>query len=260
MRRSVPRLWAGLQGLYLHPRSERIALCGARAVPLSWNLSGGWAAAATVQHFVFCPPAAQTALLNLRGFRGGGAAAAALGVVDKLHEEAAVILPADGRSSRHFWEVLEFSPDGGVVETWKTPDVLGLVGTRRASRCAREGVHNRRRWAAPMVISARPIGAVGQGRRARASPPARVHRFVALPPQHPRDVYLFASDVGQGQRAMLAARSGAILFRTDVCKAAVYSDRAVLFPCRWVFGVGWGAVAAVRADARHRRFGLCSSQ
>jgi hypothetical protein len=56
------------------------------------------------------------------------------------------------------------------------------------------------------------------------------------PPQHPRDVYLFASDVGQGQRAMLAARSGAILFRTDVCKAAVYADKAVLFPCRWVGG------------------------
>lgn len=32
--------------------------------------------------------------------------------------------------------------------------------------------------------------------------------------QHPRDVYLFASDVGLGQRAMLAARGGAILFRT----------------------------------------------
>lgn len=34
---------------------------------------------------------------------------------------------------------------------------------------------------------------------------------------HPRDVYLFASDVGVGQRAMLAPRSSAILLRTDVC-------------------------------------------
>lgn len=36
----------------------------------------------------------------------------------------------------------------------------------------------------------------------------------SIPTQHPRDVYLFASDVGLGQRAMLAARGGAILFRT----------------------------------------------
>ncbi|EFN55977.1 hypothetical protein CHLNCDRAFT_145324 [Chlorella variabilis] len=117
-------------------------------------------------------------LISLRGFRTSSLrphAAAALGVVDKLHDEAAVILPADGRGSRHFWEVLEFRPDTTVLETWKTPDVLGL---------------------------------------------------------HPRDVYLFASDVGMGQRAMLAARSSAILFRTDVCKAVVYGDRAVLFPSR----------------------------
>ncbi|KAL4424906.1 hypothetical protein ABPG77_002129, partial [Micractinium sp. CCAP 211/92] len=98
----------------------------------------------------------------------------ALGVVEKLHDELPVVLPADGRS-RHFWEVLEFRPDNTVLETWKTPDVLGL---------------------------------------------------------HPRDVYLFASDVGIGQRAMLAARGGAILLRTDVCKAVIYHDRAVLFPCR----------------------------
>lgn len=31
---------------------------------------------------------------------------------------------------------------------------------------------------------------------------------------------------------MLAARSGAILFRTDVCKAVIYFDKAVLFPAR----------------------------
>ena len=122
-----------------------------------------------------------------------------------------------------------------VVETWKTPDVLGL---------------------------------------------------------HPRDVYLFASDVGIGQRAMLAARSGwvlglggpptcrllrvsvpacppagwpvhraclpayptrsAILFRTDVCKGVVYGDKAVLFPCRqaspFYLARGKGGVLAA-ADA-----------
>ena len=60
---------------------------------------------------------------------------------------------------------------------------------------------------------------------------------------HPRDVYLFASDVGVGQRATLAARSGAILMRTDVCKAIVYHDRAVLFPAR--------SAAAQRSVAQH---------
>lgn len=82
---------------------------------------------------------------------------------------------AHGMPTLACMQVLEFRPDTTVLETWKTPDVLGL---------------------------------------------------------HPRDVYLFASDVGMGQRAMLAARSSAILFRTDVCKAVVYGDRAVLFPSR----------------------------
>lgn len=119
------------------------------------------------------PVAAAQQLVSLRCFRTSSLQAV-LGVVDKLHEELPVVLPSEGHS-RHFWEVLEFRPDTSVVETWKTPDVLGL---------------------------------------------------------HPRDVYLFASDVGIGQRAMLAARSSAILLRTDVCKAVVYHDRAVLFPSR----------------------------
>lgn len=69
---------------------------------------------------------------------------------------------------------------------------------------------------------ARPSGA-GLGRPAGCEsagmPPqlAALKAAAAAPRpalQHPRDVYLFASDVGLGQRAMLAARGGAILFRT----------------------------------------------
>lgn len=49
---------------------------------------------------------------------------AALGVVDQLSSSDAIQLPA--RSPRNFWEVLEFRADGTVLETWKTPEVLGL--------------------------------------------------------------------------------------------------------------------------------------
>lgn len=101
------------------------------------------------------------------------AAPPALGVVDLLRDDVAVALPTGAQ--RSFWEVLEFRPDASVLETWKTPEVLGL---------------------------------------------------------HPRDVHLFASDSGMGQRAMIAARSNAILFRTEVAKAVIYADRAVLFPAR----------------------------
>lgn len=97
----------------------------------------------------------------------------ALGVVDQLHEEVAIALPA--KSSRSFWEVVEFRPDGTALETWKTPEVLGL---------------------------------------------------------HPRDVHLFASDSGLATRAMIAPRADAILFRTEVVKAVVYADRAVIFPTK----------------------------
>ena len=97
----------------------------------------------------------------------------ALGVVDLLHDEVAIALPAG--SSRRFWEVVEFRPDATALETWKTPEVLGL---------------------------------------------------------HPRDVHLFTSDTGMGHRAMIAPRSGAILFRTEAAKAVVYADKAVLFPAR----------------------------
>jgi hypothetical protein len=99
-------------------------------------------------------------LISLRSFRCGVPAAAALGVVDKLHEEAAVILPADGRGSRHFWEVLEFTPDGAVLETWKTPDVLGLVRTLctlRTPRRAARGAHGWRRHTMPAAAWARRL-------------------------------------------------------------------------------------------------------
>ncbi len=48
----------------------------------------------------------------------------ALGVVDLLTEASSIALPAG--SSRRFWEVVEFRPDASVLETWKTPEVLGL--------------------------------------------------------------------------------------------------------------------------------------
>ncbi|PSC69475.1 Magnesium transporter MRS2-4 [Micractinium conductrix] len=66
-----------------------------------------------------CLPVAATAaqqLISLRGFRGSRVQQA-LGVVDKLHEEAhAVVVPAEGKP-RHLWEVLEFRSNGNIVET-----------------------------------------------------------------------------------------------------------------------------------------------
>ncbi|PSC69394.1 Magnesium transporter MRS2-4 [Micractinium conductrix] len=48
---------------------------------------------------------------------------------------------------------------------------------------------------------------------------------------HPRDVYLFDADAEVGaQGAVLAPRARAFLFRTDACRAVVFSDRAVLWP------------------------------
>ena len=47
-----------------------------------------------------------------------------LGVVDLLSDTASIALPAG--SSRRFWEVVEFRPDATALETWKTPEVLGL--------------------------------------------------------------------------------------------------------------------------------------
>lgn len=49
---------------------------------------------------------------------------------------------------------------------------------------------------------------------------------------HPRDVHLFTSEAGFSQRAYIAPRSAAILFRTSVCKAIIYSDKMVLFPTK----------------------------
>lgn len=96
-----------------------------------------------------------------------------LGIVEQLHDEVSIALPSG--SGRSFWEVVEFRVDGTALETWKTPEVLGL---------------------------------------------------------HPRDVHLFTGQSGLSQRAMIAPRGSAILFRTDAAKAVIYSDRAVLFPSR----------------------------
>jgi magnesium transporter len=100
-------------------------------------------------------------------------ASCTLGIVEQLHDEVSIALPSG--SGRSFWEVVEFRVDGTALETWKTPEVLGL---------------------------------------------------------HPRDVHLFTGQSGLSQRAMIAPRGSAILFRTDAAKAVIYSDRAVLFPSR----------------------------
>lgn len=100
-------------------------------------------------------------------------ASGALGIVEQLHDEVCIALPSG--SGRSFWEVVEFRVDGTALETWKTPEVLGL---------------------------------------------------------HPRDIHLFTGQSGLSQRAMIAPRGSAILFRTDAAKAVIYSDRAVLFPSR----------------------------
>ncbi len=51
---------------------------------------------------------------------------------------------------------------------------------------------------------------------------------------HPRDVHLFASDVAPagGQQAPILARGDAILFKSEILRAIIYYDKAVLFPSR----------------------------
>ena len=65
-----------------------------------------WAAAAAPT----AAPRRFQQLVSLRAFRGSPGATVALGVVDQLHDEVAIALPAEGRH-RHFWEVLEFRAD-----------------------------------------------------------------------------------------------------------------------------------------------------
>lgn len=51
---------------------------------------------------------------------------------------------------------------------------------------------------------------------------------------HPRDSHMFSnvSYAGSKSRAMITPRSGTILFRTEAARACIFSDRAVLFPCK----------------------------
>jgi len=50
----------------------------------------------------------------------------------------------------------------------------------------------------------------------------------------PRDSSIFATNkLGvQAQRAAITPRNGAVLFRTEIAKAIIYKDRAVLFHSR----------------------------
>ena len=51
----------------------------------------------------------------------------------------------------------------------------------------------------------------------------------------PRDVSIFMERMGySNQRATLAPRQGAILFRTEIARAIIRADRALVFACRLV--------------------------
>lgn len=53
---------------------------------------------------------------------------------------------------------------------------------------------------------------------------------------HPRDVNLFVNNrVFYKHRATIIPRDRAVLVRTEIIKAIIYQDKALLFPCRWVF-------------------------
>lgn len=70
----------------------------------------------------------------------------ALGVVDKLKDDVTISLPA--RSSKSFWEVVEFRKDGTALETWKTPEILRLH-PRDVHLFANDSTMSRRAMVAP---------------------------------------------------------------------------------------------------------------
>lgn len=156
--------------------------------------------------------------------------------------------------------MLEFRPDQTVLETWKTPDVLGLhprdvylfasdVGIgQRAMLAARGGEAaagqgpgpaggTRQSHAEPAEPSRPAVGCSKQG-------PAGWHCPLSMPsPRLPRAVP--CSSCATPARRAHSVPAGAILFRTDVCKAVIYHDRAVLFPCRCGL---WYRAAAQRSS------------
>lgn len=142
-------------------------------------------------------------------------------------------------------QVLEFRPDSTCLETWKSPDVMGLVRCRTVAAmhcleqlgwdwgwCGLAGAG----WAGRGWPQVARLSGAGRGWPAGCESagmppqPAALKAAAAAPRptlQHPRDVYLFASDVGLGQRAMLAARGGAILFRTVSLRRCTWQQVAV---------------------------------
>lgn len=74
-----------------------------------------------------------------------------IGVVDKLKNESSIRLPASG-VSRTLLEILEFRPDGTVLETWKTPDILQLH-PRDASLFTHDAGFGQRAFITPRLTS-----------------------------------------------------------------------------------------------------------
>eukprot|EP01025_Chloroclados_australasicus_P057315 TRINITY_DN713_c1_g1_i3.p1 TRINITY_DN713_c1_g1~~TRINITY_DN713_c1_g1_i3.p1 ORF type:complete len:659 (-),score=58.95 TRINITY_DN713_c1_g1_i3:1101-3011(-) len=96
-----------------------------------------------------------------------------IGIVSQMNKSSNKEFQTDFITDQFKFEVVEFFPDGEVVETYHTPTTLGL---------------------------------------------------------NPRDISLFAHNTTP-QRAAIAVRNNAILFRSELCRAIVFEDRAVLFPC-----------------------------
>eukprot|EP01026_Neomeris_dumetosa_P045871 TRINITY_DN3892_c1_g3_i1.p1 TRINITY_DN3892_c1_g3~~TRINITY_DN3892_c1_g3_i1.p1 ORF type:complete len:581 (-),score=44.19 TRINITY_DN3892_c1_g3_i1:330-2072(-) len=96
-----------------------------------------------------------------------------LGIVSQMSKGVQQNSQLEFLKNRFKFEVVEFFPDGQVLETCHSPTSLGL---------------------------------------------------------NPRDISLFAHNTAP-QSAAIAVRGAAILFRTELCRAIVFEDRAVLFPC-----------------------------
>lgn len=101
------------------PRLPPVASAAAAAADLvaGWPAAGGWPAAA-----------AAAVLLRRRSLASGRACLAGLGIVEQLREPATVASPVAGAASpaNLEWQVVQFTPDGGAVETTATPDSLGM--------------------------------------------------------------------------------------------------------------------------------------
>lgn len=101
-----------------------------------------------------------------------------------------------------------------------------------------------RTWASGSAPCWRPVAVSLLRNKGRAAlgPQHTVHRPLCCGPQQaeaaralPACMPWPCAGSAQPTRPARPTRAGAILLRTDVCKAVIYHDRAVLFPCRCVF-------------------------